>query len=328
MQNLSPPTAWRDATVHSSYLRLGIVFAESLGIHIDVRKPEAGRMLPLLDVLPLLDSLDAITNPQIGMKLAMLIPASAHGSLGYSVVSSATIRAGMETIARYTAMRNRLFTYRCYVNGDDIVLSLKPRIPLAGYRKFIEITTSVSIFKMLQSLAGDDLARKMRIDVTWGSEIALSVPMKMHYSQRVTTLRVPLAFANISNPTADAKLYANACRSCEEELAVLDGSMASQLRAKMPDENQAWPSLKDAAQFFSVSPRTLIRRLVAEGVTYQALLDEAKGEMACWYLNKTSLPISSIADRLGFVDDANFSRSFRRWRGKTPLEYRKSNQVP
>jgi AraC-like DNA-binding protein len=72
------------------------------------------------------------------------------------------------------------------------------------------------------------------------------------------------------------------------------------------------------------SPRTLIRRLVAEGVTYQALLDEAKSEMACWMLKNTPLPMSAIAERLGFVDDTNFSRSFRRWRGSTPMAYRKA----
>lgn len=61
----------------------------------------------------------------------------------------------------------------------------------------------------------------------------------------------------------------------------------------------------------------------AEGVTYQSLLDDAKTEMACWYLKNTALPMSAIAERLGFADDTNFSRSFRRWRQCSPMQYRK-----
>lgn len=63
--------------------------------------------------------------------------------------------------------------------------------------------------------------------------------------------------------------------------------------------------------------------LLTEGVTYQSLLDDAKTEMACRYLKNTALPMSAIAERLGFADDTNFSRSFRRWRQCTPMQYRK-----
>jgi AraC-like DNA-binding protein len=167
----------------------------------------------------------------------------------------------------------------------------------------------------------------MQFDATWTRGPDLPLEMKIRYSQQVLALHVPADIAAIPLATADARLYANACRSCEEELAALDGSLSARIRALLPDEHQAWPSLKNFADRFSMSARTLIRKLEAEGCNYQSILDEAKSEMATWYLCNTGLPISVIAERLGFMDDSNFSRSFRRWRGMKPLEYRKAQQI-
>lgn len=71
-----------------------------------------------------------------------------------------------------------------------------------------------------------------------------------------------------------------------------------------------------------MAPRTLIRHLQAEGVRYQSLLDEVRSDQACWLLSQTSHSIESIAERLGYQDTSNFSRTFRRWLGVTPRQFR------
>lgn len=324
MTDASPPAAWREGVIHPAYVRIAIALAERMGLVVGMRLPEGARMLSVLDVVPLLEQLGAVRNPYLGMELGSLIPASAHGAMGYAVVSSPTVGEAMHTLARYASMRNRFFHYQCQSDGAQTRLVLTPRMPLGPLRTFCEIGTAVSVFKMIQGVAGDEAAAQMHFDAHWDGEVPLNVPMQMHYDQLQTALRVPQAIARKATPTADAKLYASACRSCEEELAEIDGSLVSRLRTMMPGEQQDWPSLKEAAERLAMSPRTLIRRLVAEGVTYQSLLDESKSEMACWLLKNTKQPMSAIAERLGFVDDTNFSRSFRRWRGSTPLEYRKS----
>jgi len=328
VQDTPPPAAWREAIIHSSYVRVAITMAESLGVITGVRKPEGSRLVPFLDVLPLLDGLGVAKNPHVGVALGAMVPAALHGSMGYAAVSSPTIGDAMATIARYAPMRNRLFTYRFSRGSKEVVLSLKARVALQGYEAFLEIATAVSIFKIVQGITGDNHATRITFDSRWEPDLEIDVPMKMRYSQNLTALRVPLSIADMPTLTADGKLYASACRSCEEELKALEGSLAARLRSLLHDGNQQWLTVKEAAQHLSMSPRTLIRKLVAEGLTYQALLDEAKGEMACWYLRNSSLPVGRIAERLGFLNDTNFSRSFRRWRGMTPLEYRISGASP
>ena len=323
----SPPPAWRVGVMHTAYLRIAIHLIEQRRLFTDMRVPQIARMVPLLDLIPVLKTLQAREKPLEGLELALMIPAAAHGAMGYAAVSSATIGQAMETIARFAPMRNRVFDYRFKATRDETVLSLTPAIPLQDYLSFFEVVTVISLVKMVQDIAGELAAKKMQFDATWARGPDLPIEMKIRYSQQTLALHVPSDIAAMPVATADARLYASACRSCEEELAALNGSLSARMRALMPDTHQVWPSLKDFAERFAMSPRTLIRKLEIEGCSYQSILDEAKSEMAIWYLCNTTLSISVIAERLGFMDDTNFSRSFRRWRGMKPLEYRKSQQI-
>ena len=47
-------------------------------------------------------------------------------------------------------------------------------------------------------------------------------------------------------------------------------------------------------------------------------------ELAAWYLLETSLPVERIAEKLGYQDPSNFSRTFQRWFGTTPLRMRRA----
>jgi len=72
--------------------------------------------------------------------------------------------------------------------------------------------------------------------------------------------------------------------------------------------------------------RTLLRKLSQEGATYQKLLDDVRKELAEWYLLQTREPIDGIAERLGYADPSNFSRTFRRWFGTPPGKFRRDRR--
>jgi len=84
--------------------------------------------------------------------------------------------------------------------------------------------------------------------------------------------------------------------------------------------------LTELAEREHVSSRTLIRKLRDEGLTYQQLLDRVREDLACWWLLHTDLSVEAIADRLGYQDTSNFSRTFRRWVGMTPRDFRQSTE--
>lgn len=81
-------------------------------------------------------------------------------------------------------------------------------------------------------------------------------------------------------------------------------------------------SLEEIASEFSMQPRTLNRRLQAEGTTFRELISDARFEAACQLLKVTRMRIADIALALGYANAAGFSHAFRRWSGVAPSEWR------
>lgn len=84
------------------------------------------------------------------------------------------------------------------------------------------------------------------------------------------------------------------------------------------------PSLDAVAANMNLSPRTLQRKLKEEGFAYSVILEKIKAQQALSHLKQGSLSISEIAYLLGYADHASFSRSFKRWTGKSPQAYRET----
>lgn len=71
-----------------------------------------------------------------------------------------------------------------------------------------------------------------------------------------------------------------------------------------------------------VSRSTMQRRLQAEGMLYQDILDRVRQELAIRYLAKSALMPSEIAGLLGFSDPKSFQRAFKAWTGTPPAAFR------
>jgi len=65
---------------------------------------------------------------------------------------------------------------------------------------------------------------------------------------------------------------------------------------------------------------------IAEGVSFQELLEDVRFTSAKEQLKETGRSLSEIAFSLGFSDLSAFSRAFKRWSGLTPKGYRENLQ--
>jgi AraC-like DNA-binding protein len=83
-------------------------------------------------------------------------------------------------------------------------------------------------------------------------------------------------------------------------------------------------SLDAAARRLGTSARTLQRRLKDEGVSFDALLDGTRRDLARRYLGDPALSIQETAHLLAFGDLRGFYRAFKRWEGCTPAEFRRA----
>ena len=76
--------------------------------------------------------------------------------------------------------------------------------------------------------------------------------------------------------------------------------------------------METIASKLALSRQTLFRKLKAEGVTFEQVLDELRHKLAREYLNGKNSSVSETAYLLGFSDPAAFSRAFKRWTGSSP----------
>ena len=74
----------------------------------------------------------------------------------------------------------------------------------------------------------------------------------------------------------------------------------------------------------ALSRQTLFRKLRAEGVTFEKVLDELRHKLALHYLNGEKGSVHETAYLVGFSDPAAFSRAFKRWTGSSPRTTRNS----
>ena len=85
---------------------------------------------------------------------------------------------------------------------------------------------------------------------------------------------------------------------------------------------QKLPTIEQVAQWRQVDVRTLRRQLVAQGVSYRALKDNLRRDLALKWLQHEDITVTTIALELGFAETSTFSRAFKTWTGLSPSEYR------
>jgi AraC-like DNA-binding protein len=82
-------------------------------------------------------------------------------------------------------------------------------------------------------------------------------------------------------------------------------------------------TLATAAAKLKMSERSLQRKLADEGVTFDAMLDELRRDLALRYLADPKIAVSEVAYLLGYSEPSPFHRAFKRWTGVTPSEARR-----
>jgi AraC-like DNA-binding protein len=102
-----------------------------------------------------------------------------------------------------------------------------------------------------------------------------------------------------------------------------DTGLIAQVRALIGhDFSQGFPSFEEITGALNMSAPTLRRRLKREGKTFQQLKDECRRDAAIAYLSRPDLSINAVAVLMGFTDPSAFHRSFKKWTGMPPGEYR------
>jgi AraC family transcriptional regulator, dual regulator of chb operon len=84
-------------------------------------------------------------------------------------------------------------------------------------------------------------------------------------------------------------------------------------------------TLKDTAEHFHFHPDYLSKLIKnSTGVSFTDLLQEIRLKESCLLLETTDLPISDIANDIGYTNLSYFYKLFRKYYNTTPIDYRKN----
>ncbi|MFI9009145.1 AraC family transcriptional regulator [Actinosynnema sp. NPDC053489] len=148
----------------------------------------------------------------------------------------------------------------------------------------------------------------------------------VHVGQDAPLLRMPRALLHQPLAGGDERVWRLALAFLAEQVAGDGTTTTTRVRGVLARSlGTIAPELGAVARLVDLHPRTVQRRLAAEGTTFAAVLDDVRREAARRYLTTTDMPMSQVAGMLGLSEQSALSRCCRRWWGTTPSAVRRGS---
>ncbi|SIQ14965.1 AraC family transcriptional regulator [Aquipseudomonas alcaligenes] len=269
--------------------------------------------------------------PWLGLEMGCGMPVSVHGPVGYAASLCADLRGVLQVLERFSVLRLSSLRLSGREEGERYRVTGEELFDLGDAREHILATAAGVCLRLLEAVCGPLPAGRLQFafpfpEPPWAARYLELLGPGVSFSAECYAVSVPLEWLDRPSLSADAQAARIALRDCEHQLlgTRYGGDWTSKVQLRLLACSGSYPTLEQLADEFHLSERTLIRRLRDEGAHYQLLLDEVRQELACWLLQNTELSVEAVAERLGYRDTSNFSRTFRRWLGMTPNAWRKA----
>lgn len=264
----------------------------------------------------------------VGLALGPRLGARALGVVGFCMQHGGSVEEALALVHRYRRVVLDDALPRVERRGDAVALvqPLPPRF--VALRHPAEAQASGTL-ALLRGLTGQALRPR---------SVAFPHPRPADVSAHAAFFRAPLVFgAPVTETVLDAAVLALPVRGADPALRDYLQRRVDVLAAELPGDARTAdrvrrcvaellphgePALGAVARRVAVSPRTLHRRLEAEGTSFSALVDEVRRERALALLTDGGLSASQVAFLVGFAEPAAFFKAFKRWTGTTPGAWR------
>ncbi|GAM98531.1 transcriptional regulator of AraC family [alpha proteobacterium U9-1i] len=252
------------------------------------------------------------------------------GPLSVAVLNCDTAREGFECAARYASFHNRAI--RMVIEalpGRDADLAWQEIMLKHPPRNVQQVERMVSYqHRTFKRLAGEDYAP---LEV-WFTHPRLS-PIETYegvfgiapkFGQDKNGIVVARAVLDAPRPGRSVHLRQAAIRYLESLDKAGADTVTARVRAALRAMMRSGAGAQgEVAEALSLHERTMQRRLKDEGASFEEIKDGVRREMAEAFLAQRGIPLSHVAEMLGYAEASAFSRSCRRWFGDPPRDVRK-----
>lgn len=252
-----------------------------------------------------------------------------YGAFGLAWKSATTLRGSFERAERYALVLSSVSGYEVEpaVGGAFMHLRRDGERRL-GLRLSNEATLA-SITSISREVASAPF-RPLEVHVkhsapssTTAHEAYFGCPV--HFGSDRDALLVSHATLRTPNRLGDKGIVGFFDAHLDGEIGRLDQPDALDDRVRdlvTTSLSEGVPLLSDVADSLAMSGRTLQRRLADEGTSFQALVDDARRDLAKRLLLNTEFSLIEVAFMTGFSEQSALTRAFKRWMGLTPGAFR------
>lgn len=265
-------------------------------------------------------------EPALGLLLGRRLRMNTHGTLAFALMNAASLRQAISLLERFLPVRTNLLTLRFADSPTAPRLLFTPAADLDVAELLILETVMLAVRHVFDYLApGAPAVQAVEFTAATTTYQALAQELfacPVRYGASANALCMNPSTLDTALSSADAQALENAAALCQMELEMItqQESLTARIQRSLIGSNGALPSLHTSARLLHMAPRTLHRRLQAEGTSYRAIVEQVRHQLALQHLRQGKLNLQEIAYRLGYTDQANFRRAFKRWEGVAPSQ--------
>jgi AraC-like DNA-binding protein len=274
---------------------------------------------------------EATGDPAIALRVSTMVKANTLGIIGYLASASESRRNAFELVKGLTPLLWE--DVECDLESGGEVALIRCRTgsnPQAShFTTEYAIGLTVTMSRVLGGGRSDPLEARFSYSApAYADEYERILRLPVRFDAGEDGVLFPISMMDSLNPSADATLRQLLERYAADQLAKIPtgARFSKRIRACILSMLPLGGLTADSvAAQFSMSSRTLRRRLQEEATSYQEILDDVRAELARHYLTKEKRGIDEVAFLLGFSDPSAFTKAFRRWTGQTPADFVRDN---
>lgn len=271
---------------------------------------------------------EASGDEAIGLKTGWYAKPVHFYAFGYSWMASSTLLGAMQRLTRYFhVLSTASIVFELTETEDSYALSSRFTDP-ARKPPTEGIDCGITAILALCDIVAEKRIRPIRADLARPAtkcpdayREAIGAPLRFGADVGVLHFDKADMLAPLPHGTPDIAKATD--RIAEQYIETLDpNKVASRIRRLLIDLLPSGKANQETvASRLNCSTSTLQRQLQSEGLSYRDVLESTQRSLAETYLRDNKHTHAQIAYLLGFSDQSNFSRAFKRWTSVSPRQF-------
>lgn len=281
--------------------------------------------LSMGQVLQILDKAEWLMGDErAAFQFGQQLDLPAHGLLGFAVLGQENPRRLISMIVQYLRVGLPLMDMDLSSTGSTFRIRLQDNWGLGDLRPCLTKIYMGSIHR-ISSQVCTHFSFEFDFETTLGPEQwnSIASDCEFRFNASASQVTMPLSGRPIRKDETGLEFILANARSREREPAEQADETVMQVREMIMSQPGRPCTMDNIARRLDMSPRTLRQHLSTAGTSFRELRNEIRQHFATLYLTDTAIPLDCIADKLGFSDQAGFTKAYRSWTGHTPGDVRR-----